>query len=105
MIQLFKQNWPWWISGPLIGLMVPFLLLLGNKVFGLSSSLRHICAACFPANIRFFKYDWKKETWNLFFAVGILVGAALTTRFLISSAPVDINPKLTTQLAQYGITS
>ena len=68
MMAIFKQHWPWWISGPLIGLMVPVLLLIGNKAFGLSSSLRHICAACFPANIPLFTYDWKREGWNLFFA-------------------------------------
>jgi len=48
-------------------------LILGNRVFGMSSSLRHICAACFPANISFFKYDWRKEAWNLFFAIGIYI--------------------------------
>ncbi len=103
MIQLFKQHWPWWISGPLIGLMVPFLLLLGNKVFGLSSSLRHICAACFPANIPFFKYNWKKESWNLFFAAGILVGAFITWNWLADYHQMNISPKLMSELNGYGI--
>ena len=52
---------PWYVAGPLIGLIVPALLLIGNKAFGISSTLRHICAACMPANISFFKYNWKKE--------------------------------------------
>jgi len=64
-IELIRQPWTWYVAGPLIGLTVPTLLLIGNKSFGISSSLRHICAACFPANISFFKYDWKKEIWNL----------------------------------------
>jgi hypothetical protein len=63
MLELLKQPWPWYISGPLIGLMVPGLLLFGNKTFGISSSLRHICAACIPAKIPFFQYDWKNEMW------------------------------------------
>ena len=70
MIQQISQPWPWYVAGILIGLIVPALLLLGNKVFGISSNLRHICAACFPAGISYFKYDWKKESWNLFFVGG-----------------------------------
>ncbi|MDQ6889255.1 MAG: YeeE/YedE family protein, partial [Bacteroidota bacterium] len=65
MIDFLKQPWPWYITGPLIGLTVPALLILGNKTLGISSSLRHVCAACMPANISFFRYSWKKETWNL----------------------------------------
>ena len=76
-IQFISQPWPWYVAGPIIGLMVPLLLLLGNKSFGISSSLRHVCAACIPANISFFKYDWKKEIWNLFFVAGILAGGAV----------------------------
>ncbi len=104
MLELLRHPWPWYIAGPIIGLTVPALLIMGNKSFGLSSSLRHICAACFPANIRFFKYDWKKETWNLFFAFGILMGGALTTLFLKNPDPVSVDPRLSAQLAQYGIT-
>jgi uncharacterized protein len=103
MIDIMKQPWPWYISGPLIGLMVPALLLLGNKVFGMSSSLRHICAACFPANISFFKYDWKKEAWNLFFAAGIVVGAFVAWNWLSDYHQLNFNPKLVGELNGYGI--
>jgi uncharacterized protein len=103
MLDLIKQPWPWYVSGPLIGLMVPLLLLLGNKVFGLSSSLRHICAACFPANISFFKYDWKKEAWNLFFAAGILIGAFVAWTWLSDYRQLNFNPKLLNELKSYGI--
>ena len=105
MIELLKQPWPWYVAGPLIGLTVPALLILGNKSFGISSSLRHICAACIPANIPFFTYDWKKEVWNLFFVFGILLGGTLAISLLANPQPVDVNPKLVTELAQYGITN
>lgn len=98
-----KQPWPWYVAGPLIGLMVPLLLITGNKAFGISSSLRHVCAACFPANISFFKYDWKKETWNLFFVAGIVIGAFLVTQFFADPNPVKINSNLAGELQQYGI--
>lgn len=102
MIALFRQPWPWWVSGPLIGLMVPLLLLLGNRPFGISSSMRHICAACFPANIPYFKYDWKKEMWNVFFAGGILTGAFIAWNWLSVHQQV-MHPKLVAELGRYGI--
>jgi uncharacterized membrane protein YedE/YeeE len=77
---------------------------LGNKNFGISSNLRHICAACFPAKIPFFQYDWKKESWNLVFIAGILIGAFIAARLLANPEPVVINPALAKELAGYGIT-
>lgn len=104
MLELIKQPWPWYIAGPLIGLTVPILLIVGNKSFGISSSLRHICASCIPANIPFFKYDWKKEVWNLFFVLGILLGGVITANFLINPNSIVVNADLATELAGYGIT-
>jgi uncharacterized membrane protein YedE/YeeE len=103
MLETIQKPWPWYIAGPLIGLMVPLLLLLGNKTFGISSSLRHICAACFPANISFFKYNWKKEAWNLFFVGGILLGGFVAANLLANPDPMQVNPKLATELQQYGV--
>ena len=105
MIEFIKQPWPWYIAGPLIGLTVPALLIIGNKSFGISSSLRHICASCMPANIPFFKYNWKKEVWNLFFVFGIFLGGAIAINLLSNPNPVEVNPKLAQELAGYGITN
>lgn len=104
MIEFLKQPWPWYIAGPLIGLMVPLLLILGNKTFGVSSSLRHICAVCLPVKISFFNYDWKKESWNLFFVSGILLGGLIAGFFLMNGKPVDVNPKLIAEFSKYGVT-
>lgn len=103
-MELLKQPWPWYVAGTIIGLIVPALLILGNKHFGISSNLRHICAACFPANIKFFKYDWKKEIWNFYFVGGIMVGGWIAAQFLTSGEPIVVNPKLMEELATYGIT-
>ncbi|MEO8770178.1 MAG: YeeE/YedE thiosulfate transporter family protein [Ferruginibacter sp.] len=103
LLNIFTQPWPWYVSGPLIGLMVPVLLLVGNKSFGVSSSLRHICAACLPAKIPFFHYNWKKEAWNLFFVTGILAGGFLVSGFLNNPQPVQVNPALAENLSKYGI--
>ena len=102
-MNLLKQPWPWYISGPLIGLIVPALLLAGNKKFGISSSLRHICAICIPADIPFFKYDWKKESWNLFFVAGIILGGFIAAYFLNANHPVNINHQTAATLKKLGI--
>ena len=104
MLEVFKQPWPWYVAGGLIGLIVPALLLLGNKHFGISANLRHACAACFPANIKFFKYDWKKEAWNLFFVGGIFIGAIIAATLLADPNPIQVDPRLAKELAGYGIT-
>jgi uncharacterized membrane protein YedE/YeeE len=104
-IEWIKQPWPWYVAGPLIGLTVPILLIIGNKSFGISSSLRHICAACLPAKIPFFQYNWKKEIWNLVFVLGIFIGGILAMQFLSGTNPVRINPKLAAELTGYGITT
>ncbi len=105
MLEIIRQPWPWYVAGPLIGLTVPALLLLGNKSFGISSSLRHICAACLPAGIPFFQYNWRKEIWNLVFVLGIFLGGAIAVQFLSNPNEVVVNPELAQQLAGWGITN
>lgn len=104
MMDLLRQPWPWYIAGAVVGLTVPALLLLGNKHFGISANLRHICAACMPGNIKFFKYNWKKEAWNLFFAGGILIGAFIATQFLSAPDHINMSPNLVAELNSYNIT-
>ena len=105
MIEWIKQPWPWYISGPIIGLMVPLSLLIANKTFGISSSLRHICAACMPGNIEFFKYNWKDEIWNLFFVAGVFAGGILTSKFLASESRVNISAETRNDLMEIGVTN
>jgi len=73
-----SSPWPWYIAGPLIGLFVPALLILGNRMFGVSSNLRHICSICsaiLPGNAEHFRYDWRQiGLWNLLFVAGTTVG-------------------------------
>lgn len=103
MINILSQPWPWYVAGALIGLTVPTLLILGNKAFGISSSLRHICAACLPGNIDFFKYDWRRESWNLWFVGGIAVGGLLAGTLLKNPEPMAIAPDTVQALQNLGI--
>ena len=103
MFELLKHPWPWYVAGPIIGLTVPALLLFGNKAFGLSSSLRHLCAACIPAKLPFFQYDWRKEAWNLFFVGGVVVGAFIAATLLADPEPVKVAEPTAAYLADKGI--
>lgn len=104
ILNFIKEPLHWSVAGVLVGLTVPALLILGNKHFGISANLRHACAACMPANIPFFKYEWKKEIWNLFFVGGLVLGAFVAAHFLQASTAVELHPKLAEDLAKVGIT-
>ncbi|SOE19611.1 hypothetical protein SAMN06298216_0115 [Spirosomataceae bacterium TFI 002] len=103
MIDFIFEPWPWYVAGPIIGLTVPLLLILGNKTFGISNSLRHTCAALFPSNIPFFNYNWKKEQWIFFFAFGIMAGAFIAVNFLSNGNDVAISEATKIDLRALGI--
>jgi uncharacterized membrane protein YedE/YeeE len=97
------RPWPWYVAGPLIGLFVPLLLVLGNRPFGVSASLRAICAAALPARADFFRYDWRKTgTWSLAFVAGIALGGALAVQLLGTTTPA-ISPAARDAIAALGI--
>lgn len=104
-IEWISQPWPWYVAGPMIGLTVPALLVLGNKAFGISSSLRHICAACVPAGIPFFTYNWKKEIWNLLFVLGTAIGGFIAVNFLANPDTIVISDATQADLTTLGITN
>ena len=91
MLELLQHPWPWYVAGPLIGLTVPALLLVGNKALGISSSLRHVCAACLPAGIPFLTYNWRAEIWNLVFVLGIALGGFIGYRLMGHPEVVSIS--------------
>lgn len=65
-MEILAKPWPWYIAGPLIGITVPLLLVVGNKRLGISSTMRQICAAIAPSSIPLLNYNWKDDQWNLF---------------------------------------
>ncbi|HAA15457.1 MAG TPA: hypothetical protein DCE41_28650 [Cytophagales bacterium] len=105
MLDILREPWPWYIGGPLVGLMVPLLLLAGNKRFGISSTLRQACSAIIPTKAAFFKdYDWKADSWNLMFVAGIVLGALLSTQLLGGGNTPDLSSETIIELSALGIT-
>ncbi len=96
--------WPWYVSGPLIALTM-FILLFAGKQFGMSSNLRTLCSVSGGNKVAdFFKFDWKKERWNLLVMLGAALGGFLASQYL-SDNTVKIDAQVAQKLETYGIDS
>ncbi|MCB1326368.1 MAG: YeeE/YedE family protein [Spirochaetales bacterium] len=102
---LFSETWPWYVAGPLIGLAVPVLALIGNYPFGVSTSLRHIVRLVLPGRKPdYFDYDIEPELWNLFLIAGLVLGGFLAA---LGGLPeqIGISPETQADLASLGVTN
>ena len=102
-MDFLKQPWAWYAAGILIGLTVPALLLIGNKQFGISSTLRHACAALLPSKKPYFNYDWKREIWSFFFVGGVVLGGFIAATLLKNPNPIVIADATKSDLLALGI--
>lgn len=104
MTEILYAPMPWYIAGPVLGLVVPLLLILGGKVFGISSSLRHMCSACGFSKLEYFSYDWKKSgLWNLIFVTGIVIGGFLGGYVFENPEPINIAESTVSDLSALGV--
>ena len=104
MPHILLRPWPWYVAGPLIGLFAPLLLWLGNRLFGVSSNLRHLCAAIAPRGTPYLAYDWRREGgWNLAFVLGIVIGGVLAGLVFRNPEPVAMAASTRADLASLGI--
>jgi len=102
-MELLSRPWPWYVAGPLIGLIAVAVLVIGNKSFGFSGNLRHMCAAIAPRGIEYFRYDWRRSGgWNLAFMVGTVLGGYIGGN-LLAAPSVAIAPDVRAALASLGI--
>lgn len=108
LASLLTEPWPWYVAGPLIGLVVPALLVFVGHAFGISSSFRDICAATLPGKLEFFAYDWRAAGWRLAFAGGLVVGGLVGWILLgpadMSGPAVAISEATRADLLTMGIT-
>ncbi len=101
-MDILYTPWPWYVSGPLISIIMLLLLYFG-KSFGISENLRTICSIAGGKRFTdYFKVDIKSRIWNLVFLVGTIIGGFITSRYLTTSTEVDLNPKTVNQLKELG---
>ena len=105
LLELLHSPWPWYVSGPIIGFMVPLLLLVGNRSFGISQNLEHLCAISQPriVHIRFFKYDWRPSLWSLIFATGVPIGGWLAGVVFTNPQPIELSSAAIQQFSAWGL--
>jgi len=103
---LISNPWPWYVAGPLIGLIVPLLLLIGRKRFGISTSLQHACAAAIPCGFEYFTYDWRRDArWLFTFVLGVMVGGFVAATALADpDGYIQISAATRADLTALGLT-
>ncbi len=93
LFNLIYDPWPWYVAGPLITLT---MLLIGywGKSFGISSTMRTMCAAIGGGKFSdLFDFEWKRDIWNLVFILGAIVGGFLTSTFLANHDLIGLSQK------------
>lgn len=82
LINFLVEPWAWYISGPLIGLIVPLLILTSNKQFGVSSSLRYVCSSLKLSKQSYFNYNFKEQQWTMWFVLGVLFAGVFSFQLI-----------------------
>ncbi|MEO0527551.1 MAG: YeeE/YedE thiosulfate transporter family protein [Bacteroidota bacterium] len=101
MEQLLKP-WPWYVSGPLIALVMGLLVYFG-KTFGMSSNLRTLCSIGGAGKYAtFFKFNWKSQRWNLTVVLGAIIGGFLATQFLSDDSTIALSDQTIMDLETLG---
>ena len=107
LLVILQSPWPWYVSGPLIGLMVPLFILIGSRSFGISQNLEHLCAITQPRSIRvkFFKYDWRVSKWSLVFMLGVAIGGYLAGNLFANPDAIQLSEASLAMFASWGLSS
>lgn len=102
MPDFLLHPWPWYVSGPLISVVMILLIYFG-KNFGMSSNLRTLCTMAGAGKFAdFFKFDWKAQRWNLVVVLGAILGGFISVEFLSDTTPIALNPTTIDDLAKMG---
>ncbi len=103
MIEFLSQPWHWSVSGFMI-VVVMFLMIYLGKKFGVSTSFQTMCSAAGMGRVAdYFKYDWKTQSWLLFFVVGSIIGGAIASQVFGDPEPVQIAQSTIDDLAALGV--
>lgn len=99
-MEILLKPWPWYVSGPLIAVVLLLLVYFG-KSFGMSSNLRTFCTMAGAGKYApFFSFDWRTQQWNLMLVLGTVIGGFVASHFLTDGAPIALNPQTVQDLEQ-----
>ncbi len=103
LLEFLRGPWPWYVAGPAVGVVVPLLAFFGQRRFGISSSLQHLCAVV-PSRVPFFRYDWRREGgWSLLLFAGLVLGGGVAGLLLPDLAPLVVADATARDLAALGV--
>lgn len=101
-MEVVLQPWPWYVSGPLIALIMAILVFFG-KTFGMSSNLRTLCSIGGAGKYAdFFKFDWKAQRWNLIVVLGAIIGGFIAVQFLSDGSTIALSEATVSDLKAMG---
>ena len=104
-MDIILQPWPWYVAGPLIALVMYLMFYFGEK-FGVSSNLETLCAMGGAGKfVDFFKFDWRKNKWNLVFVIGLIAGGYISDQWLTPDQSIALNPQTVEDLSQMGFSN
>jgi uncharacterized protein len=73
MDELMPDRLPWFIGGPLLGVLVVLLYAVANKHLGVSSSYMQVT--------QFLRHRYAPEMWRVYLFGGLFIGAAIAALF------------------------
>lgn len=104
-MDIILQPWPWYVAGPLIALVMYLMFYFGEK-FGVSSNLETVCAMGGAGKfVDFFKFDWRKNKWNLVFVIGLIAGGYISNQWLTPDQSIALNPHTVEDLSEMGFSN
>lgn len=104
-MEFIKDPWPWYVAGPIIAFVYTMLAMFG-KSFGISSSLRTVCAiAGAGKKIPFFDFDWKSQVWNLTFILGSIIGGFIASQYMSNGEGMILADSTVASLQEMNLTS
>ena len=69
----------------------------------MSSNMETLCAIGGAGKISdYFKFDWKKQLWNLKVVAGAMIGGYVAANYLTLDATITLNPKTIAVLSEMG---